>query len=99
MRMVVPAKPGTHTPSRKFWETLFDGFHSTTRACCYGSPAFAGTTDRALPFPERAHQLVAERLHQIGEHGAVAGLHEGFHRHAGDDLLFAAEAGDFSRRH
>jgi hypothetical protein len=58
----------------------------------------AVTQPGASPLPERAHQLVAERLHQIGEHGAVAGLHEGFDRHARDDLDVVAEAGDFGRR-
>src|SRR4051812_5524414 len=39
---------------------------------------------RASLLPERAHELVVQRLHQIGQHGAVAGLDEGFRRHAGD---------------
>src|ERR1700761_3283946 len=39
--------------------------------------------------PERAHQLVAQRLDQVGQHGAVAGLHEGFDRHARDQLDLA----------
>src|SRR3984893_7516290 len=38
--------------------------------------AAAGTTrERDSLLPERAHQLVAERLDQVGQHGAVAGLH------------------------
>src|SRR6266403_556491 len=51
-----------------------------------------------LPLAERAHQLVVQRLDQVGQHGAVAGLHEGFDRHAGyqPDV---AETGDFLRRH
>src|ERR1700730_11416594 len=55
--------------------------------------------DDYLFLPERAHQLIAQRLHQVGQHGAVAGLHEGFDRHAGDQLDVVAEAGDFFRRH
>src|SRR3954453_20860815 len=39
---------------------------------------------RASLLPERPHELVVQRLHQIGQHGAVAGLDEGFRRHAGD---------------
>src|SRR6202790_5293154 len=67
-------------------------------------PAFAGTTKqrtaRRAPslLPESAHQLIAQRLDQIGQQRAVAGLHKGFHRHAGDHLD-VAEAGDLFRRH
>src|SRR5713226_9401930 len=48
--------------------------------------------------PERPHQLVAQRLDQIRQHGAVAGLDEGFDRHAGDQLG-VAEALDLFGRH
>src|SRR5882762_5453683 len=57
------------------------------------APAFARSAVRIITrwlgsslLAERAHQLVAQGLHQVGHHGAVAGLHEGFHRHARNDL-------------
>src|SRR6266446_9834651 len=51
-----------------------------------------------LPLAERAHQLVVQRLDQVGQHGAVAGLHEGFDRHAGDQLD-VAKTRDLVGRH
>src|SRR5258708_8822639 len=61
-------------------------------------PRFRGDDRReGSPLAERAHQLVVQRLDQVGEHGAVAGLHEGFDRHAGYQLD-VAETGDFCHR-
>src|SRR4051812_11703788 len=51
---------------------------------------------RASLLPERAHELVVQRLHQIGQHGAVTGLDEGFRRHAGDQPG-VTELGDLFR--
>src|SRR5215470_19267744 len=48
--------------------------------------------------PERPHELVAERFHQVGDHGAVAGLHEGLDRHARCELD-VAETRDLLCRH
>src|SRR5690606_9542742 len=45
------------------------------------APAFA-----ILFLAEGAGQLIVEGLHQVGEHGALAGLHEGLDRHAGHQL-------------
>src|SRR6266852_5464859 len=78
---------------------LFDDFCATTNGCGYGSGVRRDdVVDYFLPFAERAHQLVAEWLDEIGQHGAVAGLHEGFDRHTGYQLD-VAETGDFLRRH
>src|SRR5712664_1641653 len=46
----------------------------------YGSLLSQGQLSRGSPLAERAHQLVVQRLDQVGQHGAVAGLHEGFDR-------------------
>src|SRR6266702_2959056 len=56
------------------------------------------TRFRASLLAERPHELVVQRLHQVGQHGPVAGLDEGFHRHAGDHPD-VAETGDLFRRH
>src|SRR5713101_170543 len=78
---------------------LFDDFCATTNGCGYGSGVRRDdVVDYFLPFAQRAHQLVAEWLDEIGQHGAVAGLHEGFDRHTGYQLD-VAETGDFLRRH
>src|SRR6266702_1999224 len=53
---------------------------------------------RASLLSEGPHELVVQRLHQVGEHRAVAGLDEGFRRHAGDQLG-VAELGDLFRGH
>ena len=42
------------------------------------------TRFRASLLPERPHELVVQRLHQVGQHGAITGLDERFRRHAGD---------------
>lgn len=47
-----------------------------------GSAAYSNRRQPPSLLPERAHQLVAQRLHQVRQHGAVAGLHEGTDRHA-----------------
>src|SRR5262249_29405209 len=47
---------------------------------------------------ERPHDLIAQGLHQIGQHGSVAGLHKRFDRHA-RQKLHVAEALDLVRRH
>src|SRR5581483_8216000 len=81
------------TPAESFAQVLHFECEST-------SPPSRGR-QRSMwssPLPERAHQLVVQRLHQIRDHGAVAGLHEGFRRHARDQLDLA-EAGDLLRGH
>src|SRR5258707_1069087 len=71
---------------------------ATTNAGGYGSPRSQERRERASPLPERAHQLIAQRLDQVGQHGAVAGLHKGFHRHPRYQFD-VAETRDFRRRH
>jgi hypothetical protein len=43
-----------------------------------------GPSRRLLPAPERPGDLVRKRLHDVGEHGALAGPDEGFDGHPGD---------------
>src|SRR5829696_6272079 len=43
-----------------------------------------GPSRRLLPAPERPGDLVRERLHDVGEHGALAGPDESFDGHPGD---------------
>src|SRR5580658_2940559 len=55
----------------------------------HSSPAgggWAGRLARRLFFPERTHELVMQRLDQIGDHGSLAGLDEGLDRHARGQL-------------
>jgi hypothetical protein len=58
----------------------------------------AAASIEALLFPERTLQLVVQRLDQVGKHGAIAGLNEGFDRHARRQL-YLAELCDLLRRH
>src|SRR5438094_6469663 len=69
-----------------------------TNGCGYGSRRPPGRLASGSPLAERAHQLVAQRLDQVGQHGAVAGLHEGFDLHAGYQLDIA-ETRDLFGRH
>jgi hypothetical protein len=40
----------------------------------------------SLLLPERTHELIVQRLDKVGHRRAVAGLDEGFDRHAGASL-------------
>jgi hypothetical protein len=40
---------------------------------------------RPSPLPERARNLLLERLEEILQHGALVGLDEGLGRHSGDE--------------
>src|SRR6187402_2783127 len=48
--------------------------------------------------PERPHELILQGLDQVRHHAALAGLNEGFDRHAGDELDLA-EPRDLAFRH
>src|SRR5258705_8383271 len=52
---------------------------------------------RALALPPSPHQLIRDGLDQIRDRGALAGLDEGFNRHAGNQLE-AGEAGNLMVR-
>src|SRR5262249_37894217 len=47
---------------------------------------------------ERPHDLIVQGLHQVGQHGSLAGLHKRFDRHA-RQKLHVAETLDLVRRH
>ena len=38
------------------------------------------------PRAKGAGDLIVQRLHEVGQHGAVMGLHEAFNRHSRDQL-------------
>src|SRR5436190_19110919 len=49
-------------------------------------------------FTECARELIVKRFDEIGHHRALAGLHEGFDRHAGNKT-HVTEPRDLLRRH
>ena len=70
-----------------------------TREPFHVEPAECAVPGAPTPslLPEHPHQLILQRLHKIGNHRPIAGLHESFDRHAGNDLD-VAKLGDLFRR-
>src|SRR5262245_6370398 len=64
---------------------------STMKAIRDNYPPTEVQTGSSLP--ERPHDLIANRLDEIGDHRPLAGLDEAFDRHAGNKR-HAFEAGD-----
>src|SRR5262245_37308938 len=87
-----PHHEGTNPQTAAIFEVDPHGEEARSAVSNHEGPSSV-TNPSSSPAAERTHKLIAQRLHEIGQHRALAGLHEGFHRHAGDQLDLA-EAGD-----
>src|SRR5580698_4736377 len=100
------ARAGTHSHRRMLLTSLRalakQSSLATIRLWIASSPTLLAMTEwdeeASSLLPERAHQLIVQRLDQIGQQRALAGLHESLDRHARYQFDIA-QARDLRLRH